>query len=197
MCDDERTYERNKICVFVWMTQRLREAGKHVVGFGEKKTPVSFVTACEHFIFIENMLEKKVDGQFFLLIFQPILRVHTHVHSYTHSYTMLHTHAHACKRKQHERTQARAHPHPHAYKYMLLLCVQHKTNNIIQYLIRTHNLDTSMIRSENQNDPKVKKPKQIEESIDQVIWNVVRDAANDEGWYFVENNVSHVHTLCL
>ena len=143
------------------------------------------------------MLEKKLDGQFFLLIFQPILRVHTHVHSYTHSYTMLHTHAHACKRKQHERTQARAHPHPHAYKYILLLCVQHKTNNIIQYLIRTHNLDTSMIRSENQNDPKVKKPKQIEESIDQVIWNVVRDAANDEGWYFVENNVSHVHTLCL
>jgi len=118
VCDDARTCECNNICVFVWMTQRLREAGKHVVGFGEKKTPVSFVTACERFIFIENLLANKADGQFFPVMFQPILRVHTHVHSHTHSlaYTMLHTHAYACKRTQHERTQARTHPHPHEYK---------------------------------------------------------------------------------
>ena len=40
---------------FTRLAQKLREAGKHVVGFGSKSTPVPFVTACERFIYIENL----------------------------------------------------------------------------------------------------------------------------------------------
>jgi uncharacterized LabA/DUF88 family protein len=41
---------------FTPLAQRLREAGKSVVGFGERKTPAPFVTACERFIYTENLL---------------------------------------------------------------------------------------------------------------------------------------------
>ena len=40
---------------FTRLAQKLREAGKHVVGFGSKSTPAPFVTACERFIYIENL----------------------------------------------------------------------------------------------------------------------------------------------
>jgi hypothetical protein len=40
---------------FTRLAQKLREAGKHVVGFGSKSTPLPFVTACERFIYIENL----------------------------------------------------------------------------------------------------------------------------------------------
>jgi hypothetical protein len=40
---------------FTRLAQKLREAGKHVVGFGTKSTPIPFVTACERFIYIENL----------------------------------------------------------------------------------------------------------------------------------------------
>ena len=41
---------------FTPLAQRLREAGKSVVGFGERKTPKPFVTACERFVYIENLM---------------------------------------------------------------------------------------------------------------------------------------------
>jgi len=38
---------------FTRLATRLREAGKLVIGIGEKKTPNPFVVACDKFIFIE------------------------------------------------------------------------------------------------------------------------------------------------
>jgi uncharacterized LabA/DUF88 family protein len=40
---------------FTPLAQRLREAGKYVVGFGQRHTPAPFVTACERFIYTENL----------------------------------------------------------------------------------------------------------------------------------------------
>ena len=39
---------------FTRLATRLREAGMFVMGFGEKKTPKPFITACDKFIYIEN-----------------------------------------------------------------------------------------------------------------------------------------------
>ena len=41
---------------FTRLASRLREAGKRVMGFGEKKTPKPFVSACDQFIFTEAFL---------------------------------------------------------------------------------------------------------------------------------------------
>jgi len=38
---------------FTRLAIRLREAGMKVIGFGEKKTPKPFITACDKFIYIE------------------------------------------------------------------------------------------------------------------------------------------------
>ena len=38
---------------FTRLAVRLREAGMKVIGFGEKKTPKPFITACDKFIYIE------------------------------------------------------------------------------------------------------------------------------------------------
>src|SRR3954454_8451715 len=38
---------------FTRLAIRLREAGMKVIGFGEKKTPVPFISACDKFIYIE------------------------------------------------------------------------------------------------------------------------------------------------
>jgi uncharacterized LabA/DUF88 family protein len=38
---------------FTRLATRLREAGMKVIGIGEKKTPMPFITACEKFIYIE------------------------------------------------------------------------------------------------------------------------------------------------
>jgi uncharacterized LabA/DUF88 family protein len=40
---------------FTRLAQRLRESGLTVYGFGERKTPKSFVAACDKFIYIENL----------------------------------------------------------------------------------------------------------------------------------------------
>ncbi|HEY3881169.1 MAG TPA: NYN domain-containing protein [Trebonia sp.] len=40
---------------FTRLAQRLRESGLTVYGFGEHKTPKSFVAACDKFIYIENL----------------------------------------------------------------------------------------------------------------------------------------------
>ncbi len=42
---------------FTRLATRLREAGMKVFGFGEKKTPTAFISACDKFIYIE-ILEK-------------------------------------------------------------------------------------------------------------------------------------------
>jgi uncharacterized LabA/DUF88 family protein len=41
---------------FTRLASRIREAGKSVYGFGEKKTPRPFVTACDRFIYTEILL---------------------------------------------------------------------------------------------------------------------------------------------
>jgi uncharacterized LabA/DUF88 family protein len=38
---------------FTKLATRLREAGKHVYGIGEKKTPDPFIVACDKFIYLE------------------------------------------------------------------------------------------------------------------------------------------------
>ncbi len=38
---------------FTRLATRLREAGMHVIGIGEKKTPEPFIVACDRFIYIE------------------------------------------------------------------------------------------------------------------------------------------------
>jgi len=43
---------------FTRLATRLREAGMKVFGFGEKKTPTAFISACDKFVYIE-ILEKE------------------------------------------------------------------------------------------------------------------------------------------
>ena len=44
---------------FTRLATRLREAGMKVFGLGEKKTPTSFISACDKFIYIEILNEEK------------------------------------------------------------------------------------------------------------------------------------------
>lgn len=44
---------------FTRLATRLREAGVKVFGFGEKKTPQPFITACDRFLYIENLTPAK------------------------------------------------------------------------------------------------------------------------------------------
>lgn len=46
---------------FTRLASRLRESGKRIYGFGEKKTPAAFVRACDRFIYTEVFT--KVEGQ--------------------------------------------------------------------------------------------------------------------------------------
>ena len=41
---------------FTRLASRIRESGKSVYGFGEKKTPRPFITACDRFIYIEILM---------------------------------------------------------------------------------------------------------------------------------------------
>ena len=41
---------------FTKLALRLREAGKYVIGMGERKTPLAFRNACEKFVFLEVLL---------------------------------------------------------------------------------------------------------------------------------------------
>lgn len=47
---------------FTRLATRLREAGKHVIGIGEKKTPDPFIVACDKFIYLE-ILHKDDDEE--------------------------------------------------------------------------------------------------------------------------------------
>lgn len=46
---------------FTRLATRLREAGMTVIGFGEKKTPQPFISACNKFIYIEILKKEKVE----------------------------------------------------------------------------------------------------------------------------------------
>ncbi len=43
---------------FTRLALRLREAGKYVIGIGERKTPAPFIVACDKFIYIEVIRER-------------------------------------------------------------------------------------------------------------------------------------------
>jgi len=45
---------------FTRLASRLREAGKYVLGMGEKKTPQPFISACEKFKYLEILLQGPV-----------------------------------------------------------------------------------------------------------------------------------------
>ncbi len=45
---------------FTRLALRIRESGLKVYGFGEKKTPKSFLAACDQFIYTENLRKEKV-----------------------------------------------------------------------------------------------------------------------------------------
>jgi uncharacterized LabA/DUF88 family protein len=45
---------------FTRLATRLREAGMTVIGFGEKKTPQPFISACDKFIYFEILKTEKV-----------------------------------------------------------------------------------------------------------------------------------------
>ncbi len=47
---------------FTKLASRIREAGLYVYGFGEKKTPSPFVSACDKFIFTEVLRNKDDDN---------------------------------------------------------------------------------------------------------------------------------------
>jgi uncharacterized LabA/DUF88 family protein len=47
---------------FTKLASRIRESGLVVYGFGEKKTPEPFVSACDKFIYTEVLLSKEEDG---------------------------------------------------------------------------------------------------------------------------------------
>ena len=47
---------------FTRLASRLRESGRVVYGFGEKKTPRPFVAACDKFIYTEVLREKEEDA---------------------------------------------------------------------------------------------------------------------------------------
>jgi uncharacterized LabA/DUF88 family protein len=47
---------------FTRLATRLREAGMSVIGFGEKKTPQPFISACDKFIYIEILKPEKPEA---------------------------------------------------------------------------------------------------------------------------------------
>ena len=47
---------------FTRLATRLREAGKNVIGIGEKKTPEPFIVACDRFIYIEILKQSDKDS---------------------------------------------------------------------------------------------------------------------------------------
>ncbi|MGB8704965.1 MAG: NYN domain-containing protein [Gillisia sp.] len=47
---------------FTRLATRLREAGKLVIGIGEKKTPEPFIVACDRFIYIEILKDSSKDN---------------------------------------------------------------------------------------------------------------------------------------
>ena len=49
---------------FTRLASRIREHGLDMIGMGQKKTPASFVNACQRFVYLENLeeIEEKAPG---------------------------------------------------------------------------------------------------------------------------------------
>jgi uncharacterized LabA/DUF88 family protein len=62
---------------FTRLATRIREAGRVVYGFGRKSTPVSFIAACDKFVFVEILSEEaeppKQEGEAELPKLRPIV----------------------------------------------------------------------------------------------------------------------------
>ena len=48
---------------FTRLATRLREAGMHVIGIGEKKTPDPFIVSCDRFIYIEILKSRSKENE--------------------------------------------------------------------------------------------------------------------------------------
>lgn len=48
---------------FTRLATRLREAGMHVIGIGEKKTPDPFIASCDRFIYIEILKSRSKENE--------------------------------------------------------------------------------------------------------------------------------------
>jgi len=48
---------------FTRLATRLREAGMHIIGIGEKKTPEPFIVACDRFIYLEILKNKSEEEE--------------------------------------------------------------------------------------------------------------------------------------
>lgn len=48
---------------FTRLATRLREAGMHVIGIGEKKTPEPFIVSCDRFIYIEILKNRSKESE--------------------------------------------------------------------------------------------------------------------------------------
>src|SRR5262245_30307520 len=48
---------------FTRLASRIREEGLMVIGFGERKTPRAFVTACDRFVFVDILAQPKETGE--------------------------------------------------------------------------------------------------------------------------------------
>ena len=48
---------------FTRLACRIRESGHSVFGFGQKKTPEPFVSACDRFIYVENLAQDEINDQ--------------------------------------------------------------------------------------------------------------------------------------
>ncbi len=46
---------------FTKLAMRLREAGMHVIGIGEKKTPKPFIVACDRFVYLEILKAQEIE----------------------------------------------------------------------------------------------------------------------------------------
>lgn len=50
-------------CDFTPLARRLREDGKEVIGFGERKTPEPFINSCTKFVFLDDAEDERVKAQ--------------------------------------------------------------------------------------------------------------------------------------
>ena len=59
---------------FTRLAERLREAGKEVVGMGENKTPEAFVKACTSFKMLQKLRLRKLKTARILQVLSPFRR---------------------------------------------------------------------------------------------------------------------------
>ena len=60
---------------FTRLALRLREAGMTVIGIGEKKTPQPFIRACDRFVYIEILNQRKAPAKSLPNTLEPVLAV--------------------------------------------------------------------------------------------------------------------------